>query len=246
MMDILGVRSPPLACIVATVAGVLSLYPVRSHAQAALDAKGDITFGSEDASIAIISYVSLGCPACETWIEIFHAPVIQHLEGHPNLKHVIKLIAERSNPAEVVEEENEAFAAAVTSCDDLGNAHKMQFVQFWLRTRNEWLRNKDQITAMAQFGGPGSRTWIECAAGRIPDILAHELDLQALGVNAFPVSVVGPVVEGDKMIVADHALSATEEGAAHLLNLIRGLGRDGGIDERFPQLLDSYRAATGN
>jgi hypothetical protein len=240
------VRSLPLACIVAAVVGALCLCPVRSHAQAALDTKGDVTFGSEDASIVIISYVSLGCPACETWIEIFHAPVLQHLEGHPNLKHVIKLIAERSNPAEVVEEENEAFAAAVTSCDDLGSAHKMQFAQFWLRSRNEWLADKDKITEMARLGGPGSGKWIDCAAGRIPDILAHEQDLNAIGANAFPVSVIGPVVDGDKMIVADFALSATEEGAAHLLSLIGSMGQDGGIDERFPQLLDSYRAATGN
>lgn len=225
-----------LVGITALMVAGLSLGADRSHAQTAVDARGDIVFGPETAAIVVVSYISLACPACETWLDVFHAPLLQELEKNRNLRHVIKLIGASESR---VEEENAVMAAALTSCADLTNERKIDFVRVWLGSRNDWLNDARRIRAVAMLAGrPLSDEWIDCANGRELQLRSHLLELFALSPGPddagmitinYPLSIVGPVVDG-KVIVQDRAMSGISREADRLLASIRLMARKGGVD----------------
>lgn len=232
-------------CLGIALLVTIGLSASKSHAQVAVDSKGEIVFGAEDAKIGIVSYISLNCAPCERWFEVFHAPILDEIAKNPNLKHVIKLVSLSDNEKEKA---NVAFASGLTACAKFPMELKVAFVQFWLRERGRWLALSDKLE-IAQIGMASGRgldkgKWPECAERHEAAVIDQSREiLELTDEGAYPVSAVGPIMADGRVVVADTAFTASDKGAARLIAVIKGIGQGDGIDQTFPKLVQLHEVA---
>jgi len=152
---------------------------------------GDIVYGSPDAPVEVIEYVSMTCPHCKTFNDTVVPFLLEELIPSGKVKLVLRnFVRDRAD-----------LAVAVLSRCTTDVEHSKRLIKAYFERQNEWTRASNPgiaIQSIASSNGVAFDTLQKCLESR--ELAEHMVEMRQMGIRLYEINSVPTIlINGTKV-----------------------------------------------